>query len=146
MGNIDTWLYLSGPVGTGKSHLLHTIDSYLYPWSFYVSVPDLKDLVFEYTAKRDLQVITDRIAKHPILILDDVGAEYTSEYAVSMVRQIIMARYKRWQEYPVVVATNLTESQMIGYDERLADRLWDTDKVRHVYFTGVSSWRRRNGE
>jgi DNA replication protein DnaC len=146
LSKIDSWLLLGGTVGTGKSHLLHTLDTYLYPWSFYVSVPDLKDLVFEYTAKKDLQMVTDTIARHPILIMDDIGAEYESDYAISMVRQIIMTRYKMWEEYPVVIATNLTKTQLTKYDERLMDRLYDQDKVRHVSFKGVSSWRQRHND
>jgi len=138
----DSWLVLAGSVGTGKSHLLHTVDSYLKPWSLYLSVPDLKDLVFEYTGKKELQKLTDLISYHPILLLDDIGAEYTSDYAVSMLRQIIMARYKRWEEYPTVIATNLGPSQLEHYDKRMADRLFDTAKVKDVVFEGVKSWRR----
>jgi hypothetical protein len=63
-----------------------------------------------------------------------------------MVRQIIMTRYKMWEEYPVVIATNLTKTQLTKYDERLMDRLYDQDKVRHVSFKGVSSWRQRHND
>lgn len=142
---LDSWLILAGPVGTGKSHLLHTLDTYLKPWSLYLSVPDLKDMTFSYTSKNELDVLINKISKHPILLLDDIGAEYTSKYAVSTVRQIIMARYKLWEEYPTVIATNLTRGQLDNYDERLSDRLQDVGKVRDLSFTGIES-RRRHGD
>lgn len=140
---IDTWLMLVGKVGTGKSHLLNILDTYLSPWSLYISVPDLKDLVFHHTGEGDLDKIINVISKHPILILDDVGAEYASEYAVSATRQIVMARYTQWQEFPTIVSTNQTPGQFETYDLRMADRLFDQSKVRHLSFEGVASWRRR---
>jgi DNA replication protein DnaC len=138
---LDTWLLIAGKVGTGKSHLLHTLDTYLRPWSLYMSVPDLKDLTFAYTGKNELDVLLNKISTHPILLLDDVGAEYASSFAVSTVRQIIMARYNRWQEFPTVVSTNLTDGQLKDYDERMWDRLMDNTKVRDIPFLGVESWR-----
>jgi DNA replication protein DnaC len=139
--DIDCWMLIGGRVGTGKSHLLHTLDTYLRPWSLYISIPDLKDLTFEYTGKNELDVLLKKISTHPILLLDDVGAEYASTFAISTVRQIIMSRYKRWQEFPTVVSTNLTKSQLEDYDLRMWDRLMDNTKVLSIPFTGVKSWR-----
>jgi DNA replication protein DnaC len=142
ISKIDRWLMIAGPVGTGKSHLLHTIDTILKPWSMYISVPDFKDMVFEFTGNGDLSTMLDYVSRHPILLLDDVGAEWASAYAVTALRQVIMSRYTHWRELPIVIATNLTESQLETYDSRIADRLFDKEKVDTILFNGVKSWRR----
>ena len=142
LAKMDHWLLMDGPVGCGKTHLLHIIDTILNPWSLYISAPDFKDMVFESTGNGNLSTLLDKMAKHPILLIDDVGAEWASDYAVSAMRQVIMARYAKWRDLPTVVVTNLDSSQLIGYDIRLADRLYDDEKVYHVKFSNVVSWRR----
>jgi DNA replication protein DnaC len=139
---MDTWMLLGGPVGAGKSHLLHIMDTMLSPWSLYISVPDFKDMVFASTGNGGLTDLLDKVSVHPILLLDDVGAEWASGYAVTALRQVIMSRYTNWRDLPTIVVTNLTGGQFKTYDERMADRLFDTEKVMNVAFENVKSWRR----
>jgi len=139
------WMVIAGGFGTGKTFLLHAINTIFKPWSLYISVPDFEQLIFKYTGEGDLDRVIDIIATHPILLLDDVGADYGSKYPISMLRRVIDFRYRRWWEYPTIVTTNLSPLQLEQYDGRTADRLLDKEVSQVVSMAQVKSWR-RNGK
>jgi DNA replication protein DnaC len=144
LGEPRTWLVLAGPYGVGKSHLLGAIQSHFWPWSLYVSVPDFEQIVFDATGDRDLSGPMKVIATHPILLLDDVGADYGSKYPIAALRRVIDHRYKMPLEYPTVLTTNMSISQLEQYDGRVADRILDRHISKVLSFSKVRSWR-RNG-
>ena len=144
LGEPETWLVLAGPYGVGKSHLLNAIDVHFWPWSLYVSVPDFEQIVFDATGDKDLSGPMSIIATHPILLLDDVGADYGSKYPIAALRRIVDYRYKMPIEYPTVITTNMSVAQLGEYDGRVADRFLDVHVSKVLSFTKVKSWR-RNG-
>lgn len=143
LGNPDKWLVLAGGVGTGKSTLMSIIHTHFKPWSMYIVSPDFEQAVFDKTADRNLGDLTNIVSHHPILLLDDVGADYGSPYPISQVSKVINNRYTREWEYPTVISTNLSPSQLETYDKigRFGDRVMDTEKSIVVSFSKVKSWR-----
>jgi DNA replication protein DnaC len=137
-----SWLYLCGPYGTGKSHLLEVIADKLYPWALYLNATDLESNVFSHTREGNLDLYLDMVSRFPILLLDDLGSEYGSEFAKSALRKIISTRYSDWSEFPTVVTTNIMDRKDLrSFDGRIADRLLDNQAVLKVSLVGVYSYR-----
>lgn len=121
------WLYLHGGYGVGKTHLLAAI-----AWSlvdrgvaaFYVVVPDLLvklQATFNDGSDETFAERFKRIKDADVLLLDDLGAEKSTEWAMAQMFDLINSRYLA--EKPLVVASNLTPQQIGGrIGSRLADR------------------------
>ena len=75
------------------------------------------------------------IKNTPLLVLDDFGAEYSSEWVKQKVTSIISERVER--EKSIIITSNLSISQIKNsYDGRLYDRLKGTSFV--LRFCGKS--------
>ena len=118
--NIGLLLY--GPVGTGKSFYAACIANALIDREKPVSVlmTSLSRIINAVQATfDDKQEYIDRIVSYPLLILDDVGTERTTEYALEQVYNIIDARYRTGK--PLIVTTN-TPIEKIKSPETLAQQ------------------------
>lgn len=135
--SMDKWLVISGGFGVGKTHLLYIINTMFEPWSLYISTPDFEQLVFDNTGNGGLEALLATVMWHPILLLDDIGADYGSKYPVSMIRKVIDFRYRMHEELPLVVTTNLSRSQMDSYDGRTASRIGDKSKTIFIELDAV---------
>lgn len=134
----DRWLVITGPVGTGKTHMLRAIDTALYPMSVYVASRDLENMVHEYRKNDNLTELYRLLRYAPVLLIDDLGMEYGGELMASIVDRVVDARYARFPDYPLVVATNLRYSDLPGYVERSADRLMDNARTDFIGLNGTS--------
>lgn len=103
--NIGLLLY--GPVGTGKSFYAACIANALLDAEKPVPVmmTSLARIINTvqgmYEGKQDY---IDSVVRYPLLILDDVGTERTTEYALEQVYNVIDARYRSGM--PLIVTTN----------------------------------------
>ena len=146
-----------GPNGTGKSHLLEAIGRHMMAqgkWVKYTFSADLLDNLrasYGEDATVNFEHMYERYTKPPVLLLDDLGAEKSTEWAVEKLTRILDERYRA--DRPLAVATNLTEDTMSAkLGPRLADRLFDhrTGKVKVVVILGTSyrtgrRWSARGG-
>lgn len=116
---------LYGPVGSGKSHLLvataeviikkHTVET------AYFSLRSLLDRVREGFNTNDGRVWV-RATTCELLVLDDVGAERPTDWAVDRLAELVDLRYQAAR--PIILASNLAPDQwqeMFG--ARTASRL-----------------------
>ena len=138
-------LTLTGGYGSGKTHLLEALGRRMLESGRYVRyeyVPLLLDNL-RATYEEDAEVkFTERWAMYTraqVLLLDDLGAEKTSEWAAEKLTALVAERYRTGGR--LVVATNLDFEQMsekVG--NRIADRLWDehTGKVHAVAISAPS--------
>jgi DNA replication protein DnaC len=136
------WLYLHGGYGCGKTHLLTAI-----AWSlvdrgvsaFYVVVPDLLvklQATFNDGSDETFAERFKRIKDADVLLLDDLGAEKSTEWAQAQMFDLINSRYLA--EKPLVVASNLTPAQIGG---RVGSRLGDRHLTSFVSI-GASDYRK----
>lgn len=151
------WLVLGGGNGSGKTHLAAAIANYRLARgkpALFVVVPDLLDHLRAAYAPGS-PVTYDRrfeeVRATPLLILDDLGAQRSTEWAWEKLYQILV--YRRSWELPLVVTTNLDILDIGGsgnpdgrrsalLDRRVASRLSEVGWVTRVLIT-TGDWRRR---
>ncbi|OGO24254.1 MAG: DNA replication protein DnaC [Chloroflexi bacterium RBG_16_50_9] len=121
------WLILSGPSGSGKSHLAAAVAneriSSGYP-AFYITAPDLLDhLRSSFTPGSEVPYdeFFDQVRNTPLLVLDDLGAQTGTPWAKEKLDQLLTSRFNG--ELPTVIITITPVAQL---DERLRTRLADT--------------------
>lgn len=119
-------LFITGPVGTGKTFLANCIAKALLErnkYIYYFTAPDLisKIMDSEFSHVQDEEFLED-LAQCDLLIVDDLGAERASEYAVSSVCALIDKRLRNGKK--IVLTTNLNFAELKAhYSERLASRI-----------------------
>lgn len=87
-GKKNNWIYLYGSTRSGKSYILATFAVYFaksHPGCAYVSCPNLLEKFknLSYSNKDEFDIYFDKIKNAPLLVLDDFGNEYKTEYAFS---------------------------------------------------------------
>ena len=123
----EDWLVLTGPVGCGKTHLAASIANYRLQQgqpAVFVVVPDLLDHLrssFAPESPMTYDVLFDSIKNAPLLILDDLGAQSTTPWALEKLFQLINHRYNG--RLPTVITTSLNRSGLAGISKALASRV-----------------------
>ncbi len=122
------WLVLLGGYGAGKTHLAAAITNYnieLGRPAIFVVVPDLLDhlrAAFGPTSESGIDERLNAIRETPLLVLDDLGAHYSTPWAQEKLFQILNHRYNG--RIPTVITTNQRLEEL---DPRVASRLADLD-------------------
>ena len=131
-------LLLSGPCGTGKTHLGCAIlncalnDGYR---AIYQNVPEMLDILQPEHADGEEQGELIAAACHAgVLLLDDLGAEKASEWTQKQLTIIIDARYRG--NRPTIITTNLAGKSLAdSCGARVYSRLMDESKITVVTLT-----------
>lgn len=136
-------LLLYGDVGTGKTHLACCIGNFLMERLHPVFATSLVKILHKaksFKSSEDEDLYISKINEAHLLILDDLGAERDTDYALEIVYHIIDSRYRSGK--PMIVTTNLSLQEMkrptdIRYG-RIYDRIFEV--CYPVEFRG-KSWR-----
>ena len=137
-------LVLRGPVGTLKTTLAVAVLQYclqLGERAMFLTMPSLIDSIFSAKAvsSEDWLRFESRLRQVPLLVLDDLGAEWGSGYVTSKIDAIFAERYNRKKS--TIVTTNLAGQDLRSrYPERIIDRLRETTQV--ITFNTETSLRR----
>ncbi|MGN0679772.1 MAG: ATP-binding protein [Oscillospiraceae bacterium] len=119
-------LLMMGGTGLGKTHLSLAIANRVISRGFcvaYGSVPELiRKLDKEQFGKAEGDTMS-LLTECDLLILDDLGAENSTDHAVSILYEIVNARQNR--NAPMVINTNLDMDKIqTHYQDRLYSRLF----------------------
>ena len=106
--NIGVMFY--GSVGTGKTHMACSLANALIDNLASVEIISLSSFLNQSAKFGELDEKIARLMKFKYLMIDDFGAERTTEYANEQVFNLINARYL--SEKPVIITTNLSLEQM----------------------------------
>ncbi len=118
------WLVLTGPHGSGKTHLAAAISNHCIEQGrpvFFVHVPDLlDDLRSTYSPMSELSYseLFEQVNEAPLLVLDGLGAQSPTPWAQEKLQQIFNRRAN--SELPTVVTTAV---EMREIDPYIASRM-----------------------
>lgn len=125
-------LFLSGQTGLGKTFLSSAIAKELMLKGYHVAFDTIQNFLREIenehfgrvTDRDTLQLLTNA----DLVILDDLGSEFSSPFYSSALYNILNARLNR--NVPTIISSNFTLEQLQKkYDDRIISRL-----------TGMFSW------
>ncbi len=149
-------LFITGPKGTGKTHLAAAIANQLMQQGTAVICMTMIDLLerikrtYERNADSESNEsnVLNLYKQVPLLIIDDMGKEPATEWGISKIYAIINGRYEGYM--PTIVTTNYNDQQLVkrltpsGSDEITADATVDRlcEMCLRIVTTG-ESWRSR---
>ena len=118
-------LLLWGGVGTGKTFFAGCIANELIENSVSVLMTSLSKIINDLQGfnLKDKNEYLDSINKFKLLILDDLGAERQSDFALEQVFSVIDSRYKNGQ--PVIITTNLSLNELKNPTDTKYKRIYD---------------------
>ena len=112
-------LLLMGPVGTGKSFFAGCIANALLEGGERVMMTNFSRILNEMTSyQSDKNQIIQNLVDYPLLIIDDLGIERNSEFALEQVYNVIDSRYCKM--LPLIVTTNLGLKEMKSQEQDVA--------------------------
>jgi len=116
-------LLLWGEVGTGKSYFAACIANALVENCASVKMTNFSTILNDLFYESDKNKYIDRLNNHSLLIIDDLGIERDTEYALEQVYNIIDARYK--SNKPLIVTTNLSITELKNPLDTAHKRIYD---------------------
>lgn len=131
-------LFLTGNRGTGKTSLAISILRMVYAQhgkagQFWLAqrLLDRINATYDDEATETLQQIMTQMERVPLLVIDDFGAEKSTEAARSRLFTIVDQRYSSGS--PLIVTSN---ADLPEVDQRIKSRLADGEVSDVVRFTG----------
>ena len=106
----NTGLVLWGDVGTGKTFFAACIANALVEQNVSVKMTNFSTIINDLFTESDKNKYLNRLNDHSLLIIDDLGIERGTEYALEQVYNVIDTRYKSGK--PLIITTNLTLDEL----------------------------------
>ncbi len=129
-------IFMTGGTGLGKTHLSLAIASEVIEHGYsavYGSVPDLFEKIeAAHFGRSDNNIdVMQSIKECDLLILDDLGAEFESQFYVSCLYDIINSRINMGK--PTIISTNLSVSEVKNrYSDRITSRILSMKCLKFV--------------
>ena len=131
---VDNWedmkanssgLLLWGNVGTGKSFFAGCIANALLKKGVPVLMTNVSRILNTLTGMHfeDRNQFIDSLNRYSLLIIDDLGIERNSEFALEQVFNVIDSRYR--SKKPLIVTTNLTLTELNNAPDVAHRRIYD---------------------
>lgn len=118
-------LLFFGDVGTGKSFLAGCIANALLEQQIPVLMTNFSRILNTLTGmySDDRNHFIDSLNAYSLLIIDDLGIERNSEFALEQVFNVIDSRYR--SNKPLIVTTNLTLDELKNPSDLAHKRIYD---------------------
>lgn len=123
-------LLFVGTTGLGKTHLSTSIAKEVIKKGYYVCYVTSQSMISDFSSLRygmggeeDENSPTAKYYDCDLLIIDDLGTELNTQFAVSVIYNVINTRISR--SLPMIISTNLTSQELRKtYAERITSRLF----------------------
>jgi DNA replication protein DnaC len=128
----DSHVILRGNTGCGKTHLAVAMvrDRNVFK-ALFITVPDLLLKIrssFNGGSESEDEII-GRYSEIPILVLDDLGAEKVSEFAIATLYIILDRRIRECRK--TIITTNLSKEEIEAtFGARIASRLAGMENIK----------------
>ena len=125
----DKNLMFIGPTGLGKTHLSSAIAAEIIKKGFDVLYDTAQSILYSFEKQRFAKSgtfdpeILERYMTCDLLIIDDLGTEYSGNMSVSSLYNIINTRLI--ENKSMIISTNLTAQEMkVKYDDSIVSRIF----------------------
>ncbi len=138
--NIGILMY--GPPGTGKTFAAACIANALVEKFVPVLMTSFPKIL---NSGYDKSEIADSMKNFELLVIDDLGVERETSYAVEITQFIVDERYK--SQLPTIITTNLSKEDIINPQRMEFQRIYDRvmEMCTPMAFLG-ESWRKLNAK
>ncbi len=140
-------LFLYGNVGTGKSFFAGCIANALIEQGVPVLMTNFSKVLNSLTRmfEEDRNAYIESLNKYHLLIIDDLGIERNTEYAMEQVFGVIDGRYRSGK--PMIITTNLSWFDITHPRDLMHVRIYDRirEVCQPIAFTG-RNYRSENAE
>lgn len=136
----NSGLLLWGNTGNGKTYAAACIANQLIDRGIPAMITSFPRIL---NSGYDKQEIAEKMRYYPLLVIDDLGAERGSDYALETVYMVIDERYKA--KKPLIVTTNLTLDEICKPKNMAYQRIYDRvlEMCVPVSFRGTSCRREK---
>ncbi len=138
----DSWL-LMGDTGLGKTHLTTSVGAAVIRRGYDVLYKSVQGMMDDFERAQFHGGDPDEVQKYyraDLLIIDDLGAEMTTQFTVSSLYNVINTRINAG--LPTLISTNLTQGQLRErYTDRITSRLFG--EYRPLLFRGTDIRRQK---
>lgn len=121
-------MLILGTTGTGKTHISTAIAKVAIERGFYVIYDSTQNVLNDFESDRfksgygAYEPKGEKYLECDLLILDDLGSEFSTQFSISCLYNILNTRMNRG--LPTIVSTNLEPTELSGrYDGRIISRL-----------------------
>ena len=131
-------LLLWEPVGTGKSYVSGCIANALLKQEVTVKMTNFNTIIDDIFPLADKTEYINALASYELLIIDDLGVERNSEYALGIVFSVIDRRIRSGR--PLIVTTNLPLKELKNETMLEKKRIYDRilEMCTPIYVGGTS--------
>lgn len=118
-------LLLFGNVGTGKTYFAACIANALINDGIPVLMTNFSKILNDLSGfkEHDKNAYINSLNRYDLLIIDDLGVERQSDYALEQVFNVIDSRYKNGQ--PLIVTTNISIEDLKNPSDMKFKRIYD---------------------
>ena len=121
-----------GKTGTGKTHLTTAIARRVLECGYEVLYESTQNILAEFEEEKfrsgygHREPITDKYLECELLIMDDLGTEFSTQFSLSCLYNIINTRQNRG--LATIISTNISlEALRTTYDDRITSRILGCD-------------------
>ena len=136
-GTCNDCLFLRGDVGRGKTHLSSAIANVVLQGGktvIYKRAADLFDMMRQYKFEENKQrweEVLEQLVTCDLLVIDDLGAERTTDFATEQL--VLLLEERNYRNKPWVINSNLKLSQIqTHYSTRVSERIMERATIYNL--------------
>ena len=125
-------LLLIGTTGTGKTHVSTAIARVVISQGFDVLYDSAQNIIDDFETDKfksghsRTESVSDKYLECELLIIDDLGAEFVTQFSISALYNLINTRQNKGLS--TIISTNLSASELAGkYEGRIYSRIVGAD-------------------